>query len=66
MFRAAFLRRVPLFLRNFSENVVLCLAAASIESTIRRVTNQTKLYWRKQLTNRINTRYFADMVRLFA
>lgn len=62
MFRAAFLRQVPVFLRNFSENVVLCLVAACVESTIRRVTNQTKLQWRKALTGRMNTRYFADMV----
>lgn len=62
MFRAAFLRQVPVFLRNFSENVVLCLVAAAVESTIRRVTNQTKLHWRKALTGRMNTRYFADMV----
>jgi hypothetical protein len=62
MFRAAFLRKVPLFLRDFSENVLLCLVAAGIESTARRVTNQTKLMWREALTSRVNQRYFADMV----
>ena len=63
MFRAAFLRKVPLFIRNFSENVVLCLAAAAIESTANRFLERLKLTWRDVLTRRVHAQYFAQMVR---
>ncbi len=35
LFRAAFLRRVPLFLRNLVENIILCGVVAALESTSR-------------------------------
>lgn len=63
MFRAAFLRKVPLFIRNFSENVVLCLAAAAIESTSKRFLQLLTLDWRSALTSRVHKQYFDQMVR---
>ena len=63
MFRAAFLRKVPLFIRNFGENVVLCLLAAGVESTANRFLEQLKLRWRTILTERVHKQYFNQMVR---
>jgi len=62
MFRSAFLKRVPLFVRNLSENVVLCLLAACIESTSKRVLETVVLDWRNILTSRIHKLYFDNMV----
>ena len=62
MFRAAFLRKVPLFIRNFTENVVLCLAAAAVESTSNRFLQLLKLDWRNALTSRVHKQYFDQMV----
>ena len=62
MFRAAFLRKVPLFIRNFTENVLLCLAAAAIESTANRFLQRLKLTWRSKLTARVHQQYFSQMV----
>lgn len=64
MFRSAFLKRVPLFVRNISENVVLCLLAATVESTSKRILETVKLDWRKQLTDNIQQLYFSNMVSL--
>ncbi|CAL5222677.1 g5077 [Coccomyxa viridis] len=61
MFRAAFLRKVPLFIRNFGENVVLCLLAAGVESTANRFLEQLKLKWRSILTERVHKQYFNQM-----
>ena len=63
MFRSAFLKRVPLFVRNLSENVLLCLLAAGVESTSKRVLETVVLDWRKTLTSRIHKLYFDNMVR---
>lgn len=63
MFRAAFLRKVPLFVRDFLENVLLCLVAAGVESTSRRYLERLKLFWRSLLTERIHRQYFSNMVR---
>lgn len=62
MFRAAFLRKVSLFIRNFTENVVLCLLAAGVESTANRFLEQLKLKWRTTLTERVHKQYFNQMV----
>ena len=62
MFRAAFLRKVPLFVRNFAENVLLCALAAGVESTSRRFLERLKLFWRAKLTDRIHRQYFSSMV----
>ncbi|KAK9846568.1 hypothetical protein WJX81_006713 [Elliptochloris bilobata] len=61
MFRAAFLRKVPLFVRDFAENVLLCLVAAGVESTSRRFLERLKLFWRARLTERIHRQYFSSM-----
>lgn len=63
LFRAAFLRHVPLFIRNLSENVVLCLAAAAVESTAKTMLAHMELRWRNSLTSRMHTPYFENMVR---
>ena len=63
MFRAAFLRKVPLFVRDFAENVLLCLVAAGVESTSRRFLERLKLFWRAKLTERIHRQYFSSMAR---
>ena len=62
MFRSAFLKRVPLFLRNLTENVLLCIVAAGVESTSKRVLETIVLDWRKILSGRIHKLYFDKMV----
>ena len=62
LFRAAFLRRVPLFLRDLAENVLLCAAAAGLESTFKSWVSRMELQWRRHLTDRIHKRYFDNMV----
>lgn len=62
MFRSAFLKKVPLFIRNLTENLSLCLLAAAIESTSKRVLETIVLDWRKVLTDRIQKLYFDNMV----
>lgn len=64
LFRAAFLRQVPLFMRNLVENVALCLLNAGLESTARRWLAFIELKWRDVLTKRIHRPYFENMVRL--
>ena len=61
MFRAAFLRQVPLFARDFAENVCLCLLAAGIESTAARAASSIARDWRSALTNQIHESYFDGM-----
>ena len=62
LFRAAFLRRVPLFVRNIGENVVLCGAAAFLEATIKKCVSNIELVWRGHLTQRIHADYFENMM----
>ena len=62
LFRAAFLRHVPLFVQNLAENVVLCLAAATVESTAKTVMSHMELMWRRKLTSRMQLPYFENMV----
>ena len=64
LFRAAFLRQVPLFMRNLIENVALCLLNAGLESTARRWLAFIELKWRDVLTKRIHRPYFENMVSL--
>ena len=64
LFRAAFLHHVPLFVRNLAENVVLCLAAASVESTAKTVMAHMELIWRRKLTHRLHLPYFENMVQI--
>lgn len=62
MFRSAFLKRVPLFLRNLTENVSLCVLAAAVDATSKRVLETVVLDWRRHLTDRIHKLYFDNMV----
>lgn len=64
LFRAAFLRRIPLFTRNLVENVLLCLVASGIESSAVRWLTSIELGWRDVLTARIHKSYFLNMVSL--
>eukprot|EP00889_Picochlorum_renovo_P001322 jgi/Picre1/28352/NNA_003758.t1 len=51
LFRAAFLRRVPLFIRNIGENVLLCGVAAVLEASAKRWISKIELTWRDQSSN---------------
>ena len=62
MFRAAFMKRVPLFMRDFLENIVLCLVAAGVETTSKRFTDRIAVSWRHTLTSQIHSKYFNNMV----
>ncbi|KDD72541.1 hypothetical protein H632_c3214p0, partial [Helicosporidium sp. ATCC 50920] len=62
LFRAAFLRQVPLFARDLSENAILCLAASLLESSARHVSQRMSLGWRETLTRRLQSAYFSRAV----
>lgn len=61
LFRAAFLRRVPLFFRLISENILLCFLLSTMHSTSKYVTGTLSLCFRKILTKRIHAHYFENM-----
>ncbi|KAI4383483.1 hypothetical protein MLD38_009316 [Melastoma candidum] len=61
MFRAAFLRRVPLFFRLISENVILCFLLSTMHSTSKYITGSLSLRFRKILTKLIHDHYFENM-----
>lgn len=62
LFRAAFLRRVPLFVRNIGENIVLCGVAAIMEATAKNWVSKIELLWRNELTGKVHEKYFNDMM----
>lgn len=62
LFRAAFLRRVPLFLRLISENLLLCFLLSTLHSTSKYVTGILSLHFRKILTQLIHTHYFQVLL----
>ncbi|XP_057431902.1 ABC transporter D family member 1 [Lotus japonicus] len=62
LFRAAFLRRVPLFFRLISENILLCFLLSTIHSTSKFITGTLSLHFRKILTKLIHSHYFENMV----
>ncbi|KAK7318604.1 hypothetical protein RJT34_03307 [Clitoria ternatea] len=62
LFRAAFLRRVPLFLRLISENILLCFLLSTMHSTSKYITGNLSLHFRKILTKLIHSHYFENMV----
>ncbi|TKY60288.1 ABC transporter D family member 1 [Spatholobus suberectus] len=62
LFRAAFLRRVPLFFRLISENILLCFLLSAIQSTSKYITGTLSLHFRKILTKLIHSHYFENMV----
>lgn len=64
LFRAAFLKQVPLFMRNLTENIALCLVASGLEATSRYCLAIVEQQWQRCLTERIHEDYFKNMVRL--
>ncbi|KAF1864344.1 hypothetical protein Lal_00022000 [Lupinus albus] len=62
LFRAAFLRRVPLFFRLISENIILCFLLSTIHSTSKYITGTLSLHFRKILTKLVHSHYFENMV----
>nr|XP_025691157.1 ABC transporter D family member 1 isoform X2 [Arachis hypogaea] len=62
LFRAAFLQRVPLFLRLISENILLCFLLSTIHSTSKYITGTLSLQFRKILTKILHSHYFENMV----
>lgn len=58
LFRAAFLRRAPLFLRLISENIMLCFMLSTLHSTSKYITGALSLRFRKILTKIIHSHYF--------
>ncbi|XP_062083727.1 ABC transporter D family member 1 [Humulus lupulus] len=61
LFRAAFLRRVPLFFRLISENIMLCFLLSSMHSTAKYITGTLSLRFRNILTKLIHSHYFENM-----
>ncbi|XP_057530328.1 ABC transporter D family member 1-like [Amaranthus tricolor] len=61
LFRAAFLRRVPSFLRLIIENFLLCFLLSTLHSTSKYITGKLSLQFRKILTKLIHTHYFENM-----
>lgn len=61
LFRAAFLRRVPLFLRLISENILLCFLLSTMHATSKYITGTLSLRFRKILTRLIHGHYFENM-----
>ncbi|KAB5548156.1 hypothetical protein DKX38_011562 [Salix brachista] len=64
LFRAAFLRRVPLFFRLISENILLCFLISTMHSTSKYVTGTLSLCFRKILTKLIHAHYFELFIKL--
>ncbi|KAK7358975.1 hypothetical protein VNO77_00918 [Canavalia gladiata] len=62
LFRAAFLRRVPLFFRLISENILLCFLLSTMQSTSKYITGTLSLHFRRILTKLIHSHYFENMV----
>lgn len=61
LFRAAFLRRMPLFFRLISENILLCFLLSTMHSTSKYITGTLSLRFRKILTKLIHAHYFENM-----
>eukprot|EP00850_Spirogloea_muscicola_P015567 SM000120S25716 [mRNA] locus=s120:398087:406079:+ [translate_table: standard] len=62
LFRAAFLRRVPLFGRLIIENIAACLLQSLIFASGKFLKGSLALQWRKVLTEQLHTPYFQNMV----
>lgn len=58
LFRAAFLKRAPLFMRLIIENLFLCLVQSTFLSTTKFLTGALSLRFRKILTEQIHADYF--------
>ncbi|GMH08156.1 hypothetical protein Nepgr_009996 [Nepenthes gracilis] len=61
LFRAAFLRRVPSFLRLIAENVLLCFLLSTLQSTSKYITGTLSIHFRKILTKLVHSHYFQNM-----
>ncbi|ERN14929.1 hypothetical protein AMTRI_Chr02g213560 [Amborella trichopoda] len=61
LFRAAFLKRVPAFLRLIAENILLCFLQSTLFSTSKYLTGTLSLQFRKILTQLIHGAYFENM-----
>ncbi|XP_042507671.1 ABC transporter D family member 1-like [Macadamia integrifolia] len=61
LFRAAFLRRIPSFLRLIIENIILCFLRSALSSTLKYITGTLSLRFRKILTVLIHAHYFENM-----
>ncbi|XP_058091212.1 ABC transporter D family member 1 isoform X2 [Magnolia sinica] len=61
LFRAAFLRRVPIFMRLIAENLLLCFLQSTLYSTSKYLTGTLSLRFRKILTKLIHADYFENM-----
>ncbi|KAG8373362.1 hypothetical protein BUALT_Bualt11G0016300 [Buddleja alternifolia] len=62
LFRTAFLRRVPAFIRLIIENILLCFLLSTLNSTSKYITGTLSLRFRKILTKLTHTQYFQNMV----
>lgn len=58
LFRAAFLRRVPVFFRLILENILLCFLQSTLHSTSKYITGTLSLRFRNILTRLIHAQYF--------
>lgn len=61
LFRAAFLRRIPAFLRLILENLLLCFLQSALLSTSKYITGSLSLTFRKILTEITHAHYFENM-----
>lgn len=62
LFRAAFLRRVPLFIRLIIENIFMCFLLSTLSSTSKYITGTLSLRFREILTKVTHAQYFQSMV----
>ncbi|XP_068658650.1 ABC transporter D family member 1-like [Aristolochia californica] len=61
LFRAAFLRRTPTFIRLIAENILLCFLQSTLYSTAKYLTGTLSLRFRKILTDLVHGDYFQNM-----
>lgn len=66
LFRAAFLRRVPTFVRLIIENILLCFLHSTLFSTSKYLTGALGLRFRKILTELIHDDYFEVSFSFFS
>ncbi|KAL8234215.1 hypothetical protein R6Q59_020315 [Mikania micrantha] len=62
LFRAAFLRRVPVFVQLIVENIILCFVQSALYSTSKYITGTLSLRFRNILTKLIHAQYFQNMI----
>lgn len=62
LFRAAFLRRAPAFVRLIAENLLLCFLQSTLFSTSKYLTGALGLRFKNILTDLVHTNYFEVIV----